>query len=274
MLTTQEPTKVVVPAQAAGRERCTLAEECPTRLTCELARECLPQDGPDPNAKFAWANAICALFAVIGVIGIFQPLFVLPVKATAKLDIVPVLFNPPPPSPPAAQATPNNTAAAQNDLSEPVETPTIIPAVTPMSAQVTFAVPVEGPVRLVAAQYAAPPPAKLKQPAAPPTDGTPGGTGSNAGAPEVFDSTLGDGGSYPRPERYPQLAMQRNWQGKVMLDVFVDVRGNPASVNVAESSGYRILDNDALEWVKQNWHFPIGRERRYLVPFVYKLKQK
>lgn len=271
MLTTQEPTKVVVPAQAAGRERCALAEECPTRLTCELARECLPQDGPDPNAKFAWANAICALFAVIGVIGIFQPLFVLPVKATAKLDIVPVLFNPPPPSPPATVATPNNTAAAQNDLSEPVETPAIIPAVTPMSAQVTFAVPVEGPVRLVAAQYTAPPPAKLKQPAAPATDnGKPGGS-SATGSLVKFEPTLGDGGNYPDPE-YPYLARQRGWQGNVMLKVRVNVRGIPYEVSVEEGSRYHVFEEAALACLKSQWRFPPGAERYLLIPIVFKLK--
>ncbi len=245
-----------------------MAEECPTRLTCELARECLPQDGPDPNAKFAWANAICALFAVIGVIGIFQPLFVLPVKATAKLDIVPVLFNPPPPSPPAAPAAPNNTAAAQNDLSEPVETPAIIPAVTPMSAQVTFAVPVEGPVRLVAAQYAAPPPAKLKQPAAPPTDnGKPGGTG-NAGDSVEFKPSAGDGGYYPWPKDYPRGA-SRSWRGPVTLAVYVNTLGRPTNVSVASSSGHEIFDDHALAWLKKYWRWPAGPERAYTVDFKY-----
>jgi len=255
MLTTQEPTKVVVPAQAAGRERCTLVAEC------------LPLDAPDPNAKFAWANAICALFAVIGVIGIFQPLFVLPVKATAKLDLVPVLFNPPPPQPPQSQAQ-NNATTPENSTTEPVATPEVIPAVTPMNAQITFAVPVEGPVRVVAAKYAEAPPAKLSRPAAPPvSNSNPGGSG----AAVEFNPTEGDGGTYPRPDRYPSLAQQHGWQGKAILNVRVDVRGIPSEVTIAESSGYRILDNDALEWVKRKWRFPAGPERLFLVPFVYKL---
>lgn len=268
MLTTQEPTKVVVPAEIAGRDRCTLADSCPTRLTCELARECLPQDAPDPNLKFAWANAICALFAIIGVIGIFQPLFVLPVKAAPlKSDLVPVLFNPPPPQPPQSVAQ-NNAATPENSTTEPVETPEVIPAVTPMNAQITFAVPVEGPVRVVAAKYAEAPPAKLSRPAAPPvSNSNPGGSG----AAVEFNPTEGDGGTYPRPDRYPSLAQQRGWQGKAILNVRVDVRGIPSEVTIAESSGYRILDNDALEWVKRKWRFPAGPERLFLVPFVYKL---
>jgi protein TonB len=239
-------------------------------LTCELARECLPQDGPDPNLKFAWANAVCALFAIIGVIGIFQPLFVLPVKAAAKVDIVPVLFTAPPPSPPAAPATPNNTAAAPNEASEPTEAPAIVPAVTPMNAQIAFAVPVEGPVRLVAAQYAAPPPAQLKQPSAPPTEGKP--TGGNASGEAVkFEPSQGDGGTYPDP-KYPDLARQRGWQGTVMLKVRVNARGIPYEVSVEESSRYRIFEEAAMACLKNQWRFAPGPERYFLIPFVFKLQ--
>jgi len=274
MLTSQEPTKVVIPVESAGRDRCTLAEACPTRLTCELARECLPQDGPDPNVKFAWANAICALFAVIGVAGIFQPLFVLSAPAPVEKPFsVPVLFNPPPPQPTISQAVANDSAPQENSP-EPVELPDIIPAVTPMNAQVAFAVPVEGPVRLVAAKYAVPPPAKLKPIQAPPSDsGKSGGSGNVVGDAVEFQPTLGDGGVYPRPT-YPLWANRAGLEGDIMLEVRVSAGGVPVVVTVAKSTAARSLDDHTIQWLKKRWRFPVGAERYYLVPFTYKLSNK
>jgi TonB family protein len=275
MLTTQEPTKAVRPVENAGLDGRALVEGCPTRLTGELARESLPQDTPDPNAKFAWANAICALFAIIGVVGIFQPLFVLAAPAmTKKPFIVPVLFNPPPPQPTVSQAVASDSAPQENSP-EPVELPDLVPAVTPMNAQVAFAVPVEGPVRLVAAKYAVPPPAKLKPVQAPPANnGKPGGgSGNVVGDAVAFEATLGDGGVYPKPP-YPTWANRAGVQGDVMLEVYVTSAGVAHSITVSQTTGSRSLDNYTLEWVKKRWRFPVGPERRYLVPFSYKLSSR
>lgn len=266
--------KVAQPAETAGRERCTLGDACPTRLKCELARECLPQDTPDPNVKFAWANAICALFAVIGLVGLFQPLIVLPVSAVVQKPFtVPVLFNPPPPQPSVAQSVPNNSAP-QEATTEPMETPDIVPAVTPMTAQVAFAVPVEGPVRLVAAKYAVPPPAKLKPAPAPSSNnGAPGGSGNVVGDAVGFEPTLGDGGVYPKPS-YPSWAQRAGVEGEMQLEVFVNRDGTPYAISVAKSTGSRSLDDYTLQWLKKHWRFPAGMERHYLVPFSYKLSSR
>ncbi len=265
MSVTAEPIKIIVKAPPASADRCALGDACPTRLTCELARQCLPQDGPDPNLKFAWANAICALFVIIGIMGIFQPLFVLPVKASPpKVDSIPVLFNPPPPQPPQSLAQ-NNAATPENSTAEPIETPEIVPAVTPMNAQITFAVPVEGPVRLVAAKYAEAPPAKLSRPVAPPVSNSkPGGTG----AAVEFKPGVDDGGYYPWPKEFPRGVSLKS-SATVTLAVLVDMRGRPVNVSVATSSGSRILDDHALEWLKRNWRWPAGPERPYTVPFKY-----
>ncbi len=276
MLTAQETMKVATPAEKAGRDRCTLADACPTRLTCELARECLPQDAPDPNAKFAWANAICALFALIGVVGIFQPLFVLSAPAPVEKPYsVPVLFNPPPPQPTVSRSVASSDSAPQENSPEPVELPDIVPAVTPMNAQVAFAVPVEGPVRLVAAKYAVPPPAKLKPVQGPPANnGKPGGgSGNVVGDAVAFEPTLGDGGVYPRPT-YPLWANRAGLEGDIMLEVRVSASGVPVFVTVANSTAARSLDDYTIQWLKKRWRFPAGSERRYLVPFTYKLSKK
>ncbi len=59
------------------------------------------------------------------------------------------------------------------------------------------------------------------------------------------------------PPRYPRTARRRGAQGTVMLSVYVDTRGRVANLWVFESSGYRVLDNAALEAVKK-WSFEPG----------------
>lgn len=264
-------------ASTAARERCTLGDRCAVRLKCDLARQCLPMDNPEPHLKFAWANAICLLFIAIGISGLSEPLIVFPTHAAMKkADIVPVLFNPPPPSAaPAAQ--PASSDESPTDQPQPDDyTPEVVPAVAPDTAQVAFAVPVEGPVRVVPAQYAPVPPAKLK-PAPAPKGNSGSGSGSNQNnntgtrSAVEFHGTEGDGGTYP-PPTYPALALRRGYQGKVMLEATIDINGNPVQLLVRDSSGREILDEHALNWVKQKWRWPAGPERHYLIPFIFKIK--
>jgi protein TonB len=57
-----------------------------------------------------------------------------------------------------------------------------------------------------------------------------------------------------RPPAYPGLAKKRGDQGTVLLDVFVLSDGTVGDVQVAESSGYRILDRAAAQAV-DDWLF-------------------
>ena len=61
------------------------------------------------------------------------------------------------------------------------------------------------------------------------------------------------------PPRYPRAARRRGAQGTVVLSVYVDAQGRAANVWVFESSGFRVLDNAALEAVKK-WGFEPGRK--------------
>ncbi len=61
------------------------------------------------------------------------------------------------------------------------------------------------------------------------------------------------------PPRYPRAARRRGIQGTVVLSVYVDALGRVANLWVFESSGYRVLDNAALEAVKK-WSFEPGRK--------------
>lgn len=53
-------------------------------------------------------------------------------------------------------------------------------------------------------------------------------------------------GEARRHKRYPPLARENNWQGNVLVAVRVGADGRP-SVNLKESSGYEVLDRQALD---------------------------
>lgn len=59
--------------------------------------------------------------------------------------------------------------------------------------------------------------------------------------------------SNPAPE-YPEQALDRGWDGSVILRVKVLPNGSPDSVTVKQSSGKKILDSAAVRTVKQ-WKF-------------------
>ena len=79
-----------------------------------------------------------------------------------------------------------------------------------------------------------------------------------------FAGTLGkSAGALPRyagrglsnaPPRYPYLARRRGQEGRAVLRVEVTADGRAAAVRLHESSGYRLLDEAALEAIKQ-WRF-------------------
>jgi protein TonB len=53
---------------------------------------------------------------------------------------------------------------------------------------------------------------------------------------------------------YPEIAMDRGWEGKVLMKVHVLASGKPDSVSVIKSSGKDLLDNEAVRTVKK-WSF-------------------
>jgi protein TonB len=62
----------------------------------------------------------------------------------------------------------------------------------------------------------------------------------------------------PEPP-YPRMARKRGYQGTVLLSVMVNKEGRVENLWVFESSGYNILDNAALDAVK-DWLFEPGRQ--------------
>ncbi len=73
-----------------------------------------------------------------------------------------------------------------------------------------------------------------------------------SGEPELVDA-IPRYRSNPLPD-YPYLARQRHWEGVVWLLVDVSHKGRVTALNVAESSGYGVLDKSALKSVRR-WQF-------------------
>lgn len=232
----------------------------------DLVELCFPKSAPESDLirRLAYANSICLMFLVVAVIGLQTPVFVIETPKPAETPI-PVVFEPPP----IPQTPPSLIPQSNNDLPEPdqpvVDAPQVAPVVVADSADVAFAIPVEGPVILTPAKYAAPPPRVIPPPA-------PSVTVSQPGPPKPveFDRGARDGGFYPEPD-YPPIALRKRMEGRVMLYVVVDESGRPKTLEVRDSSGWKQLDDHVLSHVKRRWHWPAGKERHFLIPFRFQL---
>jgi len=77
---------------------------------------------------------------------------------------------------------------------------------------------------------------------------------------------------------YPELARQMRQEGIVMLSVDVDKEGDPVSVEIIQSSGFRMLDQAALKAVR-HWKFQPGSlggvpvDSTVTVPIRFKLEK-
>lgn len=82
------------------------------------------------------------------------------------------------------------------------------------------------------------------------TPGTLAGAGGSGGSQEAHAAY----GATPAPE-YPIDARRMEQQGVVTLRVLVSADGSTKRVEVARSSGFQLLDNVALDTVRERWRF-------------------
>ncbi len=80
-----------------------------------------------------------------------------------------------------------------------------------------------------------------------------------------------------RYKRYPAIAMEKGWQGRVEVHMVIGVNGMVASASIKTSSGHEVLDNQALDMLKKGkTTVPIpaslrGREFSIDVPVIFNL---
>jgi len=78
-------------------------------------------------------------------------------------------------------------------------------------------------------------------------------------------------------QRYPFIAQLRGWQGTAQVQLVISANGKMDDATILRSSGYEVLDNQALDMVQQAAPLPLPpealRDRKFtvVVPIVFKL---
>ncbi len=74
--------------------------------------------------------------------------------------------------------------------------------------------------------------------------------------------------SSPPPISYPSGAIEQNAIGKVALKAFIDMDGKITGIEVIASSGYKILDDAAIEWFRKLNFYPAKNDGGNIGSFV------
>ena len=228
------------------------------KLTSDLAQFCLPSASRDANRKFAYGISVCFAYLVIGLLGVKTPIFVQ--KPLPEItEIVPIVIIPPAPEDqPPPPDTPQEPDQTQPDVA--ADTPVIATVVAANPSAVAFAVPVEGPVILAPARFAAPPPAVLNPPRqAPAPAPKPGPIRFNAKTVE---------GSFPKPP-YISGTLRSGESVAMEILIVVEVDGTMSKVEVQKSSGNFELDRKTVQHIKFRWKFAPGVAGSYVCPVEY-----
>jgi protein TonB len=83
---------------------------------------------------------------------------------------------------------------------------------------------------------------------------------------------------FAKHKQYPRMAQMRGWQGTAKVELHVDANGSVTSSSISESSGFEILDKQALEMVRKATPLPQppealrGREFTIIVPVAFRLE--
>ncbi len=152
------------------------------------------------------------------------------------------------------------------------------PAVAP-----TVPAPTEAPAAAPSAPAAAP--SAAAKPAPQPSGALPApeppskvGTELDAGTLEQYRLALIV--ATRRYKRYPAIAMEKGWQGRVEVHMVIGANGMIASASIKASSGHEILDNQALDMLKKGkTTVPIptglrGKDFSVDVPVIFNLDNR
>ncbi len=102
------------------------------------------------------------------------------------------------------------------------------------------------------------------------------GEATDAGTLDQYRLALIDAAR--RYKRYPAQAMEKGWQGRVEIRLVIGANGVIQTVMVKTSSGYRILDDQAMDMVRRGkplTQIPPalrGREFTVDIPVIFDLQ--
>ena len=105
----------------------------------------------------------------------------------------------------------------------------------------------------------------------------------NAPSPEKVTSATNDYSSLlaaaiAKYKQYPKIAQMRGWQGLIIIELQLNPQGGVIYSQIKKSSGYDVLDQEALEMIKRASPFPQPPEAlrnknfTVLVPISFKLE--
>jgi len=183
----------------------------------------------------------------------------------------PVREKPPEPPPVITRVVPQPEAPPEARVPPPPE-PKPEPRPQPVPEPRVEAVPPP-----VAQPRPEPPPAVVEPPpraVAPPP--APVQSAPDPGLLKAYGSVLAQ--AIGQRKRYPRLARMRNWQGTTELKLQFGVDAQLKGISVARSSGFDLLDDQAVTMVKETVPFPElpaalrGQEIVIAVPVVFKLQ--
>jgi protein TonB len=177
-----------------------------------------------------------------------------------------------PPKPAAPHPAPKHSPVPRTTVQAPVVAPPVVPRAetsTPAPAQTEAAEPASASTGVPA------PSASLAAPA--PGPASPAAETLDAGT--LAQYRLAIMGAARRFKRYPRVALDQNWQGRVEIRMIVAASGQIAALTVRSSTGYTVLDEHALEMVERAKEMaPIpptlrGKEFTLDIPVVFSLRE-
>lgn len=199
------------------------------------------------------------------------------------IELQPVTEPPPPPAQPEPPQPKPQPPKAPTPRPQPM--PAAVPE--PQPAPIQAAPPQPAPTPEPAPPPAPPPevvsvapqadvPPTFTAPPPPPEPRTPGPSLQDLDAARNGYSSL-LAREFSKYRQYPRIAQMRGWQGTVRVQLELDANGNITQSAIKESSGYEVLDKQALEMVRKATPLPqppdILRNRAFsiLVPVTFKL---
>jgi TonB family protein len=209
---------------------------------------------------------IWTLSAAVGVIGLkfpyARPQPIAKAPEPIQAEVLKVDLTPQPLSPPA------NEPVRQDRVPPPELQPISPPKAPPLIAvaqpnpAIAFALPIEGPSRVVPAKeasFATPAPAVV-EPAHVPT-------------PQTQQLTFGEGeGKQPAPE-YPRRAMAAGQEGTVLVRFSVGEDGRVLTAQASAPCLWALLNDSAVRVVRERWRFRAGPARLYQVSIRFELRK-
>jgi len=198
---------------------------------------------------------------IVGTLGVLLPYAREHLEAKPAPPIVEAVHLMPPreqaPDTEVPQAGPKLDAARPPEASAPPDAPPPVAVAAP-NPSIAFAVPVEGPTRIVDAKYAVPVAAPPPAPLTPPVQHLKFGVGE---------------GQQPDPE-YPHDAFLAGEQGTVVVRFTVGADGRVQSAEASQPSRWPLLNQAAIRAIRDSWRFSPGKVRTYEISIRFEINDK